>query len=158
MSTLVNYTFDEIEIGQRAEFRRDVSEQDLQMFAAVSGDVNPLHLDEDFAAGTPFGRRIAHGMLSGAFISAALAMVLPGPGTVYLGQELRFRKPVFIGDTITVLLEVTEKKDRRRQVTIACEVVNQAGDKVVTGTAEVMAPDAKLEVEAPQVPGFTPVR
>ena len=155
MSTLVNYTFDEIEIGQRAEFRRDVSEQDLQMFAAVSGDVNPLHLDPEFAASTPFGERIAHGMLSGAFISAALAMVLPGPGTIYLGQELRFRKPVHIGDIVTVTLEVTEKKDRRRQVTLACEVANQDGVKVVTGTAEVMAPTEKAEIAAPVAPRFT---
>ena len=155
MSTLVNYTFDEIEIGQRAEFRRKVSDQDLQMFAAVSGDVNPLHLDASFAATTPFGERIAHGMLSGAFISAALAMVLPGPGTVYLGQELRFRKPVRIGDSVTVVLEVTEKKDRRSQVTLACEVINQDGVKVVTGTAEVMAPTEKLEIQAPIAPRFT---
>ena len=157
MSTLINYTFDELDLGQRASYTRQVAEHDLQMFAAVSGDVNPLHLDPDYAATTAFGERIAHGMLSGAFISAALAMRLPGPGTVYLGQALKFRKPVHIGDTITVVLEVIEKRDRRRQVTLSCEALNQDGEKVVTGTAEVMAPAEKLELTAPPLPQFAAV-
>ncbi|MCB1708212.1 MAG: MaoC family dehydratase, partial [Halioglobus sp.] len=117
MPKLANVTYDEITVGQTASYSRLVEERDIALFAAVSGDVNPVHLDADFAAGTVFGERIAHGMLTGAFISAALAMELPGPGTIYLGQSLRFRLPVKIGDTLTVTLEVTDKQDRRNIVT-----------------------------------------
>ena len=152
MNDLTNFTFDELSIGQRAEYTKPVEERDIQLFAAVSGDVNPLHLDAEYAATTDFGERIAHGMLTGAFISAALALSLPGPGTVYLGQSLRFRRPVKIGDTITVQLEVTEKRDDKGFVTLACTAVNQAGKTVVTGTAEVMAPREKLSLPRPALP------
>jgi len=111
MSKLSNFTFDELTIGQKASFGKNVTEQDVVLFAAVSGDVNPVHLDEAFAAETMFGGRIAHGMLSGAVISAALAMELPGPGVIYLGQTLRFTRPVRIGDEVTAHLEVTEKRE-----------------------------------------------
>ncbi len=114
MPQLGNFTYDEIAIGQTARYSKLIEERDIQLFAAVSGDVNPVHLDAEFAAGTPFGERIAHGMLTGAIISAALAMELPGPGTVYLSQSLKFRLPVKFGDTITVALEVTDKQDRRQ--------------------------------------------
>ena len=110
MPELGNFTYDEISIGQTARYSKLVEERDVKLFAAVSGDVNPVHLDADFAAGTPFGEPIAHGMLTGAIISAALAMELPGPGTVYLSQSLKFRLPVKPGDTITVALEVTGKQ------------------------------------------------
>ena len=149
MPQVTNVTYDEIEVGQTATYTRQVSERDIQLYAAASGDVNPLHLDAEFAAGTRFGEQIAHGMLSGGFISAALAMKLPGPGCIYLGQSLRFRLPVKIGDTITVTLEVTEKQDRRKYVTMDCKATNQDGKLVVTGTAEVAAPTEKLVVEAP---------
>lgn len=152
MSTLRNYTFDELSIGQTATYTRAVGEDDLALFAAVSGDVNPVHLDADFAAGTAFGECIAHGMLTGAFISAALAMELPGPGTIYLGQSLRFRAPVKPGDTITVELEVTGKKERRQFVTLACRALNQHGNLVADGEAEVMAPADKVEMERPAEP------
>ena len=154
MTDLTNYTFDELTIGQRAEYTRPVSEQDIQLFAAVSGDVNPLHLDADYAAGTDFGERIAHGMLTGAFISAALALEMPGPGTVYLGQSLRFRRPVRIGDEITVRLEVTEKREDKGFVTLSCNAVNQDGKSVVTGTADVMAPREKLSLPRPSLPSI----
>ncbi|MAT95341.1 MAG: 3-hydroxybutyryl-CoA dehydratase [Halioglobus sp.] len=152
MPTLSNYTYDEITIGQTATYSKRVEERDVLLFAAVSGDVNPVHLDADFAAGTQFGERIAHGMLTGAIISAALAMELPGPGTVYLGQSLRFRLPVKIGDTVTVELEVVEKKDRRQFVTLQCRARNQHGDEVASGSADVMAPRDKLEIERPAAP------
>ena len=152
MTTLSNYTYDEIAIGQTATYTREVAERDIQLFAKVSGDVNPVHLDEDFAAGTPFKGRIAHGMLTGAFISAALAMKLPGPGTIYLKQDLRFRLPVRIGDTVTVTLEVTGKQDRRQTVTLDCRAANQDGKVVASGTAEVMAPADKLHIEPPSLP------
>ncbi len=156
MSTLSNYTFDEIEIGQTASYSKTIEEQDIQMFAAVSGDVNPVHLDAEFAATTQFKQPIAHGMLTGAFVSAALAMELPGPGTIYLGQSLRFKLPVLIGDRITVELEVTEKREDRGFVTLDCKAINQDGKVVASGTAEVMAPKEKLELPRPQVPAFKP--
>ncbi len=147
MATISNHTFDEISIGLNATFSREVREQDIEAFAGLSGDRNPVHLDEAFAAGTPFGGRIAHGMLTGAFISAALAMTLPGPGTIYLGQSLRFRLPVRIGDTITVELEVSDKSEKRQRVTLDCKARNQEGKLVATGSAEVMAPAEKLALE-----------
>lgn len=154
MAAISNFTFDEISLGQTATYTREVTDRDVQLFAAASGDVNPVHLDDEFAAGTPFKQRIAHGMLTGAFISAALAMQLPGPGTIYLGQSLRFRLPVKIGDTVTVTLEVTEKKDRRKIVTLDCKVTNQDGKVVASGTAEVMAPVEKLVIDEPPQPSF----
>lgn len=155
MNELSNYTFDEIEIGQTAHYTSTVTETDIQLFAKVSGDVNPVHLDAEFAAGTQFGERIAHGMLTGAIVSAAIALKLPGPGTIYLGQSLRFRQPVKIGDEVTVELEVTEKREGRNYVTLNCTVVNQAGKKVATGIAEVMAPTEKMRMAAPQLPPIT---
>ena len=125
------------------------------MFAIVSGDCNPVHLDAEFAATTPFQERIAHGMLSAAVISAAIAMELPGPGTIYLGQSMRFRRPVKIGDTITVELEVTAKRDDKKFVTLDCKVVNQDGEVVVTGTGEVIAPSEKLLLDTPKLPEVT---
>lgn len=152
MPQLANFTFEEITIGQTAHYSRQVEARDIALFAALSGDVNPVHLDAQFAAGTPFGERIAHGMLTGAFVSAALAMELPGPGTIYLSQTLRFRLPVKIGDTITVALEVTGKQERRKIVTLDCRASNASGKLVATGTAEVMAPAEKLQIERPPLP------
>lgn len=152
MSQLSNYTYDEINIGQVASYSKEIGEQDIQLFAIVSGDNNPVHLDAEFAAGTPFKERIAHGMLSGAVISAAIALELPGPGTIYLGQSMRFRRPVKIGDTITVELEITDKRDDKKFVTLDTKVVNQDGEVVVTGTAEVIAPPEKLVLDPPQLP------
>jgi 3-hydroxybutyryl-CoA dehydratase len=152
MSKLSNYTYDEITIGQTATYSKLVQERDIQLFAAASGDVNPVHLDADFAAGTLFKGRIAHGMLTGALISAALAMELPGPGTIYLSQSLRFRLPVKIGDAITIKLEVTDKQDKRQLVTLDCKAYNQDDKLVASGSAEVMAPNEKLRIERPALP------
>jgi 3-hydroxybutyryl-CoA dehydratase len=154
MSQLSNFTFDELSLGQKASFTKQVTEQDVVLFAAVSGDVNPVHLDEAFAADTMFGGRIAHGMLSGAIISAALAMELPGPGVIYLGQTLRFSRPVRIGDEVTAQLEVTEKREGKGIVKLACEVVNQDGKVVVSGEATVLAPREKIIMERPELPRF----
>jgi 3-hydroxybutyryl-CoA dehydratase len=152
MSQLSNYTFDEITIGQSASYSKAVRDEDVQMFAAVSGDVNPLHLDDDFAAGTRFGERIAHGMLTGSFVSAALAMELPGPGCIFMEQSLKFRLPVKIGDVITVKLEVTDKNTRRKSVTLDCKAYNDADQLVLTGTSVVVAPAEKLNIELPATP------
>lgn len=155
METLTNRTFSEITIGERCERQHTVQEQDLILFAAVSGDHNPIHLDPEYAATTPFKGQIAHGMFTGALISAALAMNLPGPGTIYLGQNLSFRKPVMIGDHLTVVLEVTAKHDSKPVVTLACTVTNQDGKTVASGEATVMAPTEKMTVTAPQLPAIT---
>jgi len=135
-----NVTFDEIAIGDTATYTRLITNQEVEAFAAISGDHNPLHLDPDYAATTPFGECIAHGMLTGALISAAIAMQLPGPGSVYLNQSLQFRAPVFLGDTLTVTLEVTEKHGKRPWVTLSCTVENQDGKTVAKGEAQVVAP------------------
>jgi acyl dehydratase len=155
MPVFTNYTYAEITLGQSITYERHVGEREIKLFAAVSGDVNPLHLDAGFATTTRFGERIAHGMLTGAFISAALALKLPGPGTIYLGQNLRFRLPVKIGDTVTVELEVTNKDDKRKLVTLDCRARNQNGKLVASGTAEVIAPQDKLSIDCPEPPGVT---
>ena len=141
-----NVTFDEIAIGDTATYTRLITNQEVEAFAAISGDHNPLHLDPDYAATTPFGECIAHGMLTGALISAAIAMQLPGPGSVYLNQSLQFRAPVLLGDTLTVTLEVTEKHGKRPWVTLSCTVENQDGKAVAKGEAQVAAPTEKETV------------
>jgi acyl dehydratase len=155
MPELSNYIYEDITIGQTASYSKLIEEQDILLFAAVSGDVNPVHLDAAFAANTPFKERIAHGMLTGAVISAALAMELPGPGTVYVGQNLRFRQPLKIGDTVTVRLEVTDKKDKLKLVTLDCKAYNQHEKMVASGSAEVIAPSEKLKLQRPDVPRFS---
>jgi phosphate acetyltransferase len=139
MATLSNIPLDQINIGMQREYSKTLTERDLQLFAETSGDFNPVHLDADYAATSVFGERIAHGMWSGALISAAIATTLPGPGSVYRSQTLKFSKPVKLGDTITITLTVTDKKERVKLVTIACEGRNQRGEVVVKGEAEVIA-------------------
>lgn len=143
---ITNLTIDEIHIGDTASYSRLVTEREVELFAAVSGDHNPVHLDPEYAATTQFGECIAHGMLTGAFISAAIAMELPGPGTIYLGQNIQFRAPVLLGDTLTVELEVTEKHASKPWLTLSTNVVNQDGKTVARGEASVMAPSVKETV------------
>lgn len=147
-----NFTFDELQVGQSASYQRTIEQRHIELFAAATGDVNPVHLDPHYAATTAFGEPIAHGMLTGGLVSAALALVLPGPGTVYLNQSLRFRAPVKVGDTITVELAVTEKRKRGQRVSLDCRAVNQDGKLVASGSAEVMAPAEKISVELPPEP------
>ena len=131
--------FDELTVGQSAEMSRVVGAGDLEAFAEVSGDNNPVHLDEAYARETAFGERIAHGMLSGAYISAVLGTKLPGPGAIYLSQSLRFRRPVRIGDLVTARVTVAGLDPDKARVTLttACEV---NGKTVVDGEAVVIAP------------------
>lgn len=131
------------EVGQRAEMSRTITEADVVLFAGVTGDLNPAHLDAVAAAKGPFGGRIAHGMLTGGLISAVLAMRLPGPGTIYLSQSLRFLRPVRIGDTVTARVEVLETIPAKRRVRLATSAVNQDGEAVVDGEATVMVPESK---------------
>lgn len=135
-----NVTFDEIAIGDTTTHTRLITNREVEAFAAISGDHNPLHLDPEYAATTAFGECIAHGMLTGALISAAIAMQLPGPGSVYLSQNIQFRAPVMLGDTLTVTLTVTDKHAKRPWVTLQCEVANQEGKAVAEGEAQVAAP------------------
>lgn len=154
MEPLENHTYDELHVGDSATYTKILTEAELILFAAVSGDVNPVHMDPVYASQTIFEGRIAHGMWSGALISAALATVMPGPGTVYLEQNLRFRKPVRLDDTLTVTATVVSK-ERRNRVLIDCVVVNQANEIVVTGQAKVIAPTEKLRLDRPELPTIT---
>lgn len=133
------FHFEDLSIGQSAEITRVVGAADIDAFAAVSGDDNPVHVDADYAKTTSFQERIAHGMLSGAYISAVLGTRLPGPGAIYLNQSLRFRRPVRIGDAITARATVTALDERRGQVTLAT-ICLVDGKTVVEGEAVVMVP------------------
>ena len=128
-----------IKVGDTAELTKTVSEQDIVAFAEMTGDKQPLHLDDSYAAKTRFKRRLAHGMLSAGFISAALGTKLaPHATVIYLSQSLRFQRPVFPGDTITAKLEVTAIDAEKRFVTCKTECVNQDGQSVLTGEAQVL--------------------
>ena len=155
MDSLTTVTYDQIAIGDSATYTRTVTERDVVLFSEVSGDHNPLHLDEGYASGTAFGERIAHGMRSGAFISACVAMKMLGPGTVYLGQTMKFLRPVKLGDTVTVTMIVAEKDDRRNKATLDCKVTNQNGKAVVTGTSEVMVATEAASAAIPALPEIT---
>jgi 3-hydroxybutyryl-CoA dehydratase len=128
---------EELTVGKTAQFAKTVTEADVTLFAGVTGDFNPVHVDAVAAAKTRFGGRIAHGMLSAGLISAAIANRLPGPGSIYLGQTLRFTLPVRIGDTITATITVSEILTKRRvKLTTIC--TNQNGETVLDGEATVM--------------------
>ena len=129
---------DDIQVGQSAELAKTVTETDIALFAGVTGDFNAVHIDAAAAAQSRFGERIAHGMLSAGFISAVLGMRLPGPGSVYLSQSLKFTKPVRIGDTVTARVEVLEVLATKRRVRLATTCRNQNGETVVEGEAVVM--------------------
>ncbi|WP_100640528.1 MaoC/PaaZ C-terminal domain-containing protein [Marinobacter salexigens] len=151
--TLENVTYEELNEGDTATFARTLTEKELVLFAAVSGDCNPVHLDPEFAANSMFGERIAHGMWSGSLISAALATVMPGPGTIYLDQTLSFKRPVKLEDTLTVNLTVLRKEPKNR-VVFQCDVINQNNQKVVTGEAKVIAPTETVNLYKPALPNI----
>src|SRR5690606_12081105 len=132
-------------IGDTATIERTLAQQDIQLFAVLSGDLKPTHIDPDFAASTRYSRVIAHGMWGGALISAVLGTRLPGPGTVYLGPSLRFLAPVRLGDRLTVQVTVTALDPGQRCVTLACSCTNQDGKRVIEGEAQVIAPDERIE-------------
>jgi len=154
-----NVIYDEITVGQSARLLRTLTLADIQAFASVSGDVNPLHLDAAYANETLFHGMIAHGMWGGALISALLGTQFPGPGTVYLEQVLHFTKPVRVGDTLTVTVTVLSKDDVNKHVALDCQVVNQKGAQVLHGIAKVLAPTEKVSlprVNAPLIQLFDP--
>ncbi|MEA2740491.1 MAG: phosphate acetyltransferase [Acetobacteraceae bacterium] len=149
-SLIENRTFDELAVGESAQVVRFVTRSDIELFANVSGDVNPAHLDLGYAEGTMFHGLIAHGMLGGSLFSTVLGTILPGPGTIYLGQDLRFRGPVKPGDTLIAKVVVREKHAGKNRVVLDCVCTNQAGVEVISGTADVIAPTEK--VSRPRMP------
>lgn len=149
-----NRTFDEIQVGDSASIVQTLTTKDIDLFAVMSGDVNPAHVDEEFARSDMFREVIAHGMWGGALISTVLGTKLPGPGAIYLGQTLRFRRPVRLGDTITVAVKVVQRDEEKRRITFDCQCTNQKGEVVISGSADVLAPTEKIKrprVVLPQV-------
>jgi 3-hydroxybutyryl-CoA dehydratase len=133
--------FEELAVGATATMEHTVTDAMLRSFADLTGDHNPVHLDEEAALASPFKGRIAHGMLGAGFISATIATRLPGPGTIYLGQSLKFTRPVRIGDTVTTTVEVAEVMTEQRRVRLVTRCANQQGKTVIEGEALVMVPD-----------------
>jgi acyl dehydratase len=148
-----NRTFDELEVGEAASLQRALTWEDIELFAVMSGDVNPAHVDEEYARTDMFHRIVGHGMWGASLISTLLGTRLPGPGTIYLEQTLHFRRPVGIEDTITASVTVASKEPHHR-VVFDCRCVNQLGETVIDGTARVLAPTEKIRrhrFELPEV-------
>jgi phosphate acetyltransferase/phosphate butyryltransferase len=151
---IVNRTFDEIKIGDTASIKRTLQQKDIELFAAMSGDVNPAHLDAEFAKNEMFHKIIAHGMWGATLISTVLGTELPGSGTIYVDQTLCFERPVGLGDSITVSVTVTNKKPENHIVELDCQCTNQQGQIVISGKAIVMAPKVKVKRKRIPVPQF----
>ena len=146
MQRIENKTFSELKPGDAASLVRSLTHKDIEVFAIMSGDVNPAHVDEAFAKSDMFHKVVAHGMWGASLISAVLGTELPGPGTIYVDQSLHFHRPVGLGDTITVTVKVAKKIEEGHHVILECRAVNQRGEDVITGTAEVIAPTEKMSV------------
>lgn len=133
-------TINQIKIGDEAFQTKVITDQDLKMFGEVTNDLNPVHFDEDYASKTMFKKRIAHGMLVGSLFSKVFGMQLPGEGSIYISQSLKFRRPVYLGDEIKAVVTVKELNIEKNRVYFDCVAYNQAGDKVIVGEAEMMPP------------------
>lgn len=133
-------TINQLKIGDKEFIAKTISETDIYLYAGITGDFNPAHVNEEYAANSPFKGRIAHGMLTAGLVSAVLGTKLPGPGTIYLAQELKFTAPVRIGDTIKAEAEVIEINSEKNRVKIKTTCQNQHGQTVLEGTATVLAP------------------
>ncbi len=137
MQELHGYYLEDLEVGMSASFAKTISEADVYGFAGISGDTNPVHINEEYAKTTAFGQRIAHGMLSAALISTVAGTKLPGPGAIYVDQSIKFKAPLFLGQTARAEIEVTAIDPRRRRVN--CDTKVYVGDKVIaTGEATFM--------------------
>lgn len=134
------HNINELHVGQKASFSKTITETDVYLFAGISGDINPAHVNEEYSKNTSFKGRIVHGMLSASLISAVIGMQLPGPGTVYASQTLKFTAPVHFGDTITANAEVSEILTEKNRVILNTYCTNQDGDVVMTGEAVVLPP------------------
>lgn len=137
---MIGKSIDELEVGQSARFSKTVTESDIYLYAGISGDFNPAHVNEEYAKDTFFKTRIAHGMLSAAFISTVIGTLLPGPGSIYLRQEVNFLAPVKIGDTVTAVAEVVEIDTAKKKVRLNTTCTIQDGTKVIEGQALVSPP------------------
>ncbi len=144
-----------IRIGQCASMRRTITEADVVLFAAITGDQNSVHIDELAARESRFGRRIAHGMLAAGLISAVLGMHLPGPGTIYLKQTLNFRKPIYVNDTVTTTVEVIGLREDKPIATLLTTVTNQDGVVVVDGESLVYCDQCRIDGSDPAIPEST---
>lgn len=133
------YKFEDMSVGMTHQTEHVITEKDIELFAEVSGDRNPLHMDEEFAKQTPFGQRIAHGALTASYISGILGNDLPGPGSIFVGLNMRFRRPVLIGSLVIVKVEVTEMRERGNRVTLKVSC-NVDGKAAISGEAMVMVP------------------
>lgn len=139
----MSYTMQELKVGQSDSFSKTITETDVYLFAGITGDLNPAHVDEEYVQNTRFGKRIAHGMLSAGLISNVLGTKLPGPGTIYLSQQVDFKAPVYFGDTVTAVVEVEELIPEKNRAILHTYCRNQEGVIVVEGKATVMPPKGK---------------
>lgn len=155
MRYITNKTFDEINIGDTAQLIRTLTKKDIELFAIMSGDINPAHVDDEFAQSDHFHKIIAHGMWGGALISTVLGTELPGPGTIYIGQSLNFKKPIGIADTVTAIVTVMEKNPLNKDITFLCTITNQNNEEVINGTAVVRASDEKIQRPRVELPSVT---
>jgi 3-hydroxybutyryl-CoA dehydratase len=137
---MLGRSISEISVGDKASFSKTVSESDIYLYAGISGDMNPMHIDETYAKNTFFKGRVAHGMLSAGLISAVIGNTMPGPGSIYISQQLNFLAPVRIGDTITAMVEVVEIKDDKNRVRLKTACINQTAKKVIDGEAWISPP------------------
>lgn len=144
MAEYKGYTFEELDVGMAHETHHVISEGDIEAFAEVSGDRNPLHMDEEFAKKSVFGARVAHGALTASYISGILGNNLPGPGSIFRGLSMRFKRPAYIGSDVTVRVEVIEKKARGNIVTmkVTCSIKDDDGNSkvAISGEAVVVVP------------------
>lgn len=145
-------TYQDLEIGTEGRFSKQLTERDIVLFGETSGDINPVHFDAEYAATTLFKTRIAHGIWSAGLISTVIGTVMPGPGSIYISQDLKFIRPVRIGDTLTAVLTVKEKIERRQYVVLGCKVINQNDEIVTQGDATVMPPKNSDELDSQEIP------
>jgi acyl dehydratase len=152
MDYLENIIFDKIRIGDSATLTRKLTQKDILLFALVSGDINPAHLDVEYAEQGIFHKIVAHGIWTAALISTVLGTKFPGPGTIYLSQSLKFQRPVAVSDKITVKVTVVKKFIRKPILVLMCKCTNQQDAVVLTGYAKVLAPTVKVKRKAIKLP------
>lgn len=146
-----NIPFNSLKIGDSASITKTLSDNDVKLFALMSGDKNPIHLDREYAKQSKFGRNIAHGLWGGSLISTVLGTKLPGPGSIYLHQDLDFKRPIYVDDKVTVTVTVTDLKADSKKVTLQCICTNQDNQVVISGTAIVLASDQIIDVVIPEI-------
>lgn len=152
MKFLENKTYDELQVGDSATFSRTLTQEDIWLYAYVSGDYNPIHLDQEYAKTTIFKGTVGHGMFYAAMLSSAVANLLPGPGTIFLSQEFKLRNPARVGDVLRGEIKLVEKKRLKNIVLIECIIKNQDEKTVFSGVTTVIAPSEKLKLPKPNLP------